>query len=133
MKRHGPKVHFSTAAQHAASAPGYAASGESRYSRRVANPAERPVSLVDSPRSEPRPHVYLLHYQLVAKTDHELGKLQRRLAIVTDPAQREKLERNLEIKTRFLRRLLAERMRGTTVPYNPCRLQRAGAADRWRD
>jgi len=112
MKKHGPLVRFTTPSQDAASAPGYAASGESRYSRRVANPAERPVSLVDSPRSEPRPHIYLFHYQLVAKTDHELGKLQRRLAVEIDPAQREKLERNLEIKTRFLRRLLAERMRG---------------------
>ena len=51
--------------------------------------------------------------QLIAKTRHNLNKVRRKLAVETDPAQRAKLERNAEIAARFLRRLLAERMRGT--------------------
>jgi len=113
MKRRGPNVHFKTPAQNAAFAPGFSATGESRYSRRVANPEVRPVSLTDSPRNEPKPHVHLLHHQLIARTGHNLDKLRRKLAVETDPAVKAKLERNAEIAARFLRRLLAERMRGS--------------------
>lgn len=71
------------------------------------------MTVNDSPRPDaPKAHVYLLHHQLVAKTDRNLSKLQQRLNVETDPVQREKLQHNIEIKTRFLRRLLAERMKG---------------------
>jgi hypothetical protein len=111
VKRRGPAVRFSTPAQDAAFAPGYQANGESQFSRRIANPAERPVSLTDSPRpAAPKPP--LSHRALIAKTGHNLDKLRRKLAVETDPAQRARLERNAEIAARFLRRLMAEKMRG---------------------
>lgn len=105
-------VHFKTAAQDAAVAPGYQPNGEGQFSRRVARGGERPMSVNDSPRADaPRPHVYLLHHQLVARTNRNLEKLRSKLATETDPARREKLARDAEIAARFLRRLLAERMK----------------------
>lgn len=110
-KRHAPNVRFRTAAQDAASAPGYVASGEGQFSRRSANPAERPVNMTSAPRTEPKPHGYLMLHQLIAKNDRELSKIQKRLVHETDPVVRQRLQRNLEIKSRFLSRLYARQMR----------------------
>jgi hypothetical protein len=102
-------VRFSTPAQDAAAAPGYQPSGESEFSRRAAS-GDRPVSMNGTPRNESKPHLHLLQHQLIAKNDHELSKIQKRLVRETDPVVRQKLQRNLEIKSRFLSRLYAQQM-----------------------
>lgn len=111
MKKRHAVIRKGTAAEVAEHAAGYSGNGVSIFSREAAQ-GDRPMTVNDSPRDEPKARVYLLHHQLVAKTDHNLNKLQRRLAVETDPAQRAKLIHNIQIKTKFLRRLLAERMRG---------------------
>lgn len=104
-------MHFKTAAQDAAAAPGYQPSGESEFSRRAAS-GDRPVSMNGSPRTESKPHGYLMLHELIAKNDRELSKIQKRLVTETDPAVRRRLQRNLEIKSRFLSRLYARQMKG---------------------
>lgn len=111
MKRRGPHVRFSTPAQDAASAPGFAPNGVSIFTRTAAS-GDRPAHVNDSPRDEPRPHVHLLAHQLIARNDRQLSKIQKRLLVETDPERRKKLLRDREIKSRFLSRLYAQQMKG---------------------
>lgn len=111
--RRKPKVIVrGTAKEIAERAPGYSGNGASEFSREAAQGVRPRMTVNDSPRNEPKPHVYLLQHQLIAKNDRELSHIQKRLLVETDPERRKKLQRDLEIKSRFLSRLYAQQMKG---------------------
>lgn len=111
MSRRRPNVvRKGTPREIARHASGYAGDGVSQHSHRAAR-GDRVVTVNDSPRDEPKPHVHLLAHQLIAKNDRELSHIQKRLLTEVDPERRKVLERNLRIKKVFLSKLYAQQMK----------------------
>jgi hypothetical protein len=80
---------------------GYAASGESSFSRRVAHGG--PNTKASTRDAAPLPPVLLS--ENIRKTQIAIGTLEARILLCTNPGERAKLEKNLRIKNEFLRRL----------------------------
>ena len=49
------------------------------------------------------------HSELIAENERLMSKIRGDLLLATDPAKVEKLKKNLDIKTRFVERLRAEK------------------------
>jgi hypothetical protein len=100
-KRPGVIVH-GTAADLAADSGGYVSSGEGQYSRRSANP---PVTMVGYESKRQGRHTVR---QLIRWHTSQLAKLRGEILMATDPTRLVKLQKNFDIKTRFVAKLRNE-------------------------
>lgn len=85
---------------------GYVASGEGQHSRRVAN-GKAPLQFAGRASSK-TPGEHTLH-ELIGETERRIEWMECELKIETRPKRRAKLTKDIEIKGKFLTRLLAER------------------------
>lgn len=81
---------------------GYTASGESEFSRRASHGK---VRFNRGPLHTAGPRTL---YQLIGQTERQIEFLESELKIEDNPTRRAKLARNVEIKAKFLSRLLCE-------------------------
>ena len=84
-------------------ADGYSASGEGQFSRRAAHSDYNPHLT----RYKPAKGEAWSDQRLIAKHSHDLAKLKDRLPLVHDLTLREKITRNIRIKSEFIQKLRA--------------------------
>jgi hypothetical protein len=82
---------------------GYAANGEGQYSRQAASPP-----LVALSGYVPKTRGRRSHSALIAQNVSLMAKLRGDLLLTDDPIKRARIEKNLDIKQRFIARLKAE-------------------------
>jgi hypothetical protein len=93
-----------TAKELARGSTGYSASGESQHSRQAAHGGNMKLpGYVENVRGK------RTRGQLIEQHKSLLAKLRGDILIEDNKARRAKLERNFEIKTKFLNRLLTEK------------------------
>jgi hypothetical protein len=97
---------FGTARDLAEHASGYSSNGESIYSRAAAHSEPRMRHQV--PRTKGRLHTLS---ELIVETDFALRRLQCELRIESNPKRRERLLKNIQIKSDYLAELGYEQRR----------------------
>lgn len=95
-----------TPAEIAGHSEGYTASGEGEYSRRASHGKHAFRFVGRGPRKVPGKHSL---DELITECERRLEWTEAELKIETDPQRRIKLARDLEIRGKFLTRLLLER------------------------